>query len=91
MRRWPGEYEVWFDYACPAGLDVNRYVLQAGNRQLVGKVLGGGTWDDYKIRKVGTLWLAGGKGQVTLKSVGQPRGALLDLRSVRLVPVRHSK
>ncbi|HZU34430.1 MAG TPA: c-type cytochrome, partial [Gemmataceae bacterium] len=87
----PGEYEVWFEYACPAGLDVNRYVLQAGDQRMVRKVIGKGTWDDYQVRKVGRIRLAAGNGQITLKSVGPPRGALFDVKSIRLVPARQSQ
>jgi putative heme-binding domain-containing protein len=80
-----GRYEVWFDYACENGAAGNTFVLQSGTAKLGGKVVGTGTWDKYQQVKVGTLALEAGERQVTMRADGKINGALIDLRSIRLV------
>jgi hypothetical protein len=83
-----GRYEVWLDYACDNGSSGNTFTLQAGRAQLTGKVAGTGKWDAYKQVQVGTLALEAGERTVTLRSEGPIKGALIDLRGIRLVPVK---
>ncbi len=84
-----GRYEVWLDYACQNGTAGNPLVLQAGDEKVTGKVVGTGTWDDYKQAQLGTLALPAGEATISLRSAGPIRGgALLDLKAVRLVPVK---
>jgi putative heme-binding domain-containing protein len=83
-----GRYEVWFDYACQNDSAGNTYLIQSGSAKLVGKVAGTGTWDKYQQVQVGTLALEAGERQVTMRSEGRINGALLDLRAIRLVPVK---
>jgi hypothetical protein len=83
----PGKYEVWFDWACDNGKAGNAYILQAGFERLAGKVQGTGTWDDYRQAKVGEIRLQSGRQQVLIRSAGRIRGAMIDLREVKLVPV----
>ena len=46
-----------------------------------------GGWDRYKHLKLGTVKLPAGAGRLTVRPDGPIRGALLDLRTVYLVPV----
>ena len=50
------------------------------------RVAGTGGWDRYRRVKVGTVALAAGPRALTVRPDGPPRGALLDLRAVYLVP-----
>ena len=52
------------------------------------KSTGTGTWDDYRGLTLGTVKLAAGQGELLVRSDGPIKGALLDLRGVRLVPVK---
>lgn len=81
-----GRYEVWLDYACDNSAAGNTFVIQSGDAKLTGKVAGTGTWDVYKSVQAGTLALGAGERSVTMRSEGMIRGALIDLRMIRLVP-----
>jgi putative membrane-bound dehydrogenase-like protein len=83
----PGKYAVWLEWACDDASAGNGYVLRAGDQRLAGKVAGTGSWDDYKKARVGEVALAAGRQQVVLRSAAKVKGALLDLKAVRLVPV----
>jgi putative membrane-bound dehydrogenase-like protein len=82
-----GRYAVWFDYACDGGAAGNAYELRAGDSHLTGRVAGTGSWDVYKQVRVGAVTLAAGRQQVVLRGVGKIKGALIDLKGIRMVPV----
>jgi putative membrane-bound dehydrogenase-like protein len=83
----PGKCAVWLDWACEDSSAGNAYLLQAGLERLTGKVQGTGTWDDYRQAKVGEITLQAGRQEITFRSAGKIKGAMLDLRSVKLLPV----
>jgi putative heme-binding domain-containing protein len=83
----PGKYAVWLDYACPDTIAGNKFQLDANGRRLTGTVAGTGGWHSYKQSRVGAIELPAGKQEVTLRSAGKITEYLMDLRSVRLVPV----
>ncbi|HEV3261576.1 MAG TPA: PVC-type heme-binding CxxCH protein [Gemmataceae bacterium] len=87
----PGRYVVWLDCACADNSAGNTFMLEAGGKQLTGKVASTGNWDTYRPAKVGTISLPAGKQQVVLRPAGKVSGALIDLRSVRLVPESANK
>jgi hypothetical protein len=53
---------------------------------VTGKVQATGSWDNYKRAKVGEVQLHAGRQRVTFRAVGRPAGALIDLKSIELVP-----
>jgi putative membrane-bound dehydrogenase-like protein len=81
-----GKYIVSLDYACDDGSAGNTYVLEMGGHRLTGKVAGTGTWDAYRRATVGEVTLSAGRHQAVFRAEGKIRGALIDLREVRLVP-----
>jgi putative heme-binding domain-containing protein len=81
-----GDYAVWFDWACDPSVAGNRFVLEAGAASFGGAVAGTGNWDTYRREKLGDLSLKAGQQRIVLRSDGKPTGALIDLRSIRLVP-----
>jgi hypothetical protein len=83
-----GKYAVWLEWACPDTVAGNGFVLECGTERLTGKVAGTGTWDTYRKAKVGVLTLEAGARRLVMHSAGPIRrqGALLDLKSVTLVP-----
>jgi putative membrane-bound dehydrogenase-like protein len=83
-----GKYTVTLEYACPDDGAGNKYQLEAGGRKVTGIVAGTGGWHSYKKINAGDIELAAGKQQVTFRSAGKIREYLLDLRGVRLVPVK---
>ena len=83
----PGKYAVWLEWACDNGTAGNAYQLVTGSQKLTGKVKGTGTWDDYKREKVGEITLRLGKQRLTFRSDGPVSGAMIDLKSIELIPV----
>jgi putative membrane-bound dehydrogenase-like protein len=81
-----GKYAVELDYACENGVAGNAYILEAGTSRLTGKIEGTGSWDTYRPAKLGTVDLKAGAQKIAFRSQGKIQGALLDLRSVRLIP-----
>jgi len=83
-----GRYEVWLEYACDNGMAGNTFVIESGRARLPAQVAGTGTWEKYKQVQVGSLALEAGERTVTMRSEGSIMGALIDLRGMRLQPVK---
>ncbi len=82
----PGRYAVWLEWACDPSSAGNRFLLDAGDSRLTGTVAGTGNWDTYKQARVGALRLEAGRQRIVMRPDGKVRGALIDLKSIRLVP-----
>src|SRR5205814_721342 len=82
-----GPYAVWFEYSCDPGAAGNEYVLRAGGATLAGKVAGTGGWGDYRRAKVGVITLPAGALTIAMRAAGPVKGALIDLKEIRLEPV----
>jgi hypothetical protein len=83
-----GEYRLSLDYACADSDAGNTLAVEVGGQKFSAKVNGTGTWDDYKGLALGSVTLAAGQGDLVVRPDGPIKGALLDLRGVRLVPVK---
>jgi putative membrane-bound dehydrogenase-like protein len=81
-----GKYTLSLEYACGDRSAGNKFLVEAGEKRVTGVVAGTGGWSDYKQVKIGDIELSAGKQQVTLHSSGKINGALLELRTIRLVP-----
>jgi len=81
-----GKYAVWLDYACDRGAAGNKLVLQANEDRLTTKVASTGTWDTYREAQIGVIALQAGRQRLIAHSEGKITGALIDLKSIRLVP-----
>jgi putative membrane-bound dehydrogenase-like protein len=86
-----GSYTVRLTWACADDSAGNNYIVQVGvaggtnpPKFLTGTVQGTGTWDNYKTASLGQLNLPAGKQTVTFRSAGKIKGALLDLKELRL-------
>lgn len=82
-----GKYRVTLLYAAPAEIAGNRYSLSCGAAKLEGEVQVTTGWNDYRPRDAGILALPQGAFELTVRSVGEIKGALFDLRAITLVPV----
>jgi putative heme-binding domain-containing protein len=83
-----GKYIVWLDYACANSTAGNDFVVQTGSQRLTGKVQGTGTWDTYQRARVGEITMTAGQQSVVFRSAGRINGALIDLRLIKLAPVK---
>lgn len=83
-----GKYDVYLDWSVSDAEAGKPFVLEAGRRKLNGRIEKTGSWFTYKKEKIGTLRLEEGNQKIVFKPApDSPKGALLDLRQVILIPV----
>jgi putative membrane-bound dehydrogenase-like protein len=80
------KYGVWLEWACAEESAGNSFVLEIGPKRLGGRVASTGNWDTYHRIQLAEIELQPGKQQVTFRSAGKISGALIDLKSIELVP-----
>ncbi len=83
-----GKYAVWLDWACDDASAGKPFVLRAGPNQATGRVASTGSWDTYRQAKVGEIVLPAGRQRLTFRSARRIFNALIDLKSIKLVPVK---
>jgi putative membrane-bound dehydrogenase-like protein len=82
----PAAFDVYLDYACADDSAGNHFALDGADPTLRGTVATTGGWDRYKLVKLGTVKLPAGAGRLTFRPDGPVKGAILDLRTLYLVP-----
>jgi putative membrane-bound dehydrogenase-like protein len=82
-----GKYAVWLDWACDAGEAGKAFLLESGPNRLTGKVASTGNWDTYRQAKVGEIVLPAGRQRMTFRPARRIFTPLIDLKSVKLVPL----
>lgn len=84
-----GKYTVEFDYACDRSVaEINPWRFDAGSKSISGKVPSTGNWDTYRQLSLGEIELVAGKQRLVLRPAKRIQGALLDLRGIRLAPIK---
>jgi putative heme-binding domain-containing protein len=83
-----GRYAVEFDWACDTSVAGNPWRLETGGGNLTGEVESTGNWETYRQKQIGEITVAPGHQRVVLRPARKPQGAMIDLRAIRLVPVR---
>lgn len=81
-----GRFDVYLDWSCDAAAAGNPFAIEVGASRIVGRAESTGGWDRYRQELVGRLELAAGTHQLVVRPTAAVRGALFDLREVRLVP-----
>jgi putative membrane-bound dehydrogenase-like protein len=81
------EFDAYLDYACANDSGGNLFALDGGDPVLRGKVAPTGGWDKYSLVILGTVKLPAGAGRITFRPDAPVKNALLDLRTLHLVPV----
>jgi hypothetical protein len=84
-------YEVRVVLACRNEDAGSKYAVEVAGRSLDGIVPGTGGWQSYEERTLGEVSLPHGRHSLVIKARSLSGGALLNLRSVRLVPVEKIK
>lgn len=83
------DYAVTLDWSVSDEESGKRYVLEGGERPLTGTVEKSGSWETFKEKRIGTIRLSKGRHTLRFRPAEQfEKGALLDLRALRLVPVK---
>jgi putative membrane-bound dehydrogenase-like protein len=84
-----GKYAMWLDWACDTPLAGNSFSMEVGETlALTGKVQATGSWEAYRYARVGDIQLPAGQVRLTFRANGVPRGALIDLKGLKLVPIK---
>lgn len=83
-----GIYEASIEYSVDNLEAGKQFILFSSSANLKGIVARSGSWETYKLVKVGTIKLNKGIQKLTFKSQTKfAKGAILDLREVRLSQV----
>jgi hypothetical protein len=83
-----GMYEVSIEYSVDNLEAGKQFILFSSTANLKGIVARSGSWETYKLAKVGTINLKKGIQKITFKSQTKfAKGAILDLREIRLSQV----
>ncbi|MGA2068987.1 MAG: alpha-L-fucosidase [Thermoguttaceae bacterium] len=85
----PGRFEATVTYACEPGSAGSRYTMAVGPAAVHGEVEATGDWAAFVTRKLGVLEIpAAGPAKLTVKPDSMPHGAVMNLKAVRLTPVK---
>ncbi|MCA9085902.1 MAG: c-type cytochrome, partial [Planctomycetaceae bacterium] len=85
-----GTFDVYLNASCADDSAGNRFRLSGLGNSMEGVMSGTGGWDRYRPVRLGTAKLSAGRHVVILQPSAPVKGALLDLKEVRLVPAGQS-
>lgn len=84
-----GEYEVYLEWSVSNEEAGKEFILEAKDNRLTGVVGKSGSWETFKNENVGKIRLSGGNQKIVFRSKTKfDKGALLDLRKIKLVAVK---
>jgi len=83
-----GDYQVQIEYACPPDTAGSAFSISANGQSADGTTEDTGDWQKYRATLLtGKLALTAGANTITVKAQTMPHGAVMNLRSVTLIPV----
>jgi len=84
-----GEYDVFLEWSVSDEEAGKPFVLEAGRKKLKAKIGKTGSWETFKVEKIGTVQLSSGKQTVVFKPDSKhTEGFLMDLREIKLEPIK---
>src|SRR5690606_26115800 len=84
-----GKYDVYMEWSVADSEGGKSFVLEAGKKKIKGKAGKTGSWFTYRTEKIGTVNLSAGTQKFVLKSNSKSeKGAMFDLREIKLVPAK---
>jgi peptidoglycan/xylan/chitin deacetylase (PgdA/CDA1 family) len=84
-----GTYDVEMEWSVSDEDAGKAFVLESGAQKLTGKVEPSRSWETFRWKKIGNIQLNAGKQKVVFRPATKfTKGALLDLREIRLVRVK---
>jgi hypothetical protein len=82
-------YRVEVEMSCAPGNEGNGFVVKVGGMELPGKTGATEGWSDFRTVEMGRVaFEQAGPVRVTVRPDAGMKGALMNLRAVRLVPER---
>ena len=83
-----GRYDVYLEWSVSDEEAGKPFVFKIGDQKLNGKIGKSGSWFTYKTEKIGRVKLSAGRHKMVFKpGSNSEKGALMDLREVKLIPV----
>lgn len=83
-----GRYDVYLEWSVSDKESGKPFVFETNGREISGKIEKTGSWLTYRTEKIGRVKVLAGRQKITFKPGSKSeKGALMDLREVRLVPV----
>ena len=83
-----GTFNAAITFACAAGSGGSEYTLSLAKQKISGKVKDTGSWTNFVTENIGTLKIEKpGTYNLSVKPETMPAGAVMNLKSVTLVPV----
>jgi alpha-L-fucosidase len=83
----PGSFDVEVTYACASGVGGSEYTVAIADQKLDGTVSDTGNWTAFVTRKLGRVKVSGaGSYTLSVKPRTMPHGAVMNLKSVTLIP-----
>ena len=80
-----GNYEVILEWSVSDEEAGKEFLLQAKGQKLTGMVAPSGSWETFKVEKVGSINLRAGRQKIVFRANKHfDKGALLDLREIKL-------
>jgi alpha-L-fucosidase len=84
-----GTFNAAMTFACAAGWGGSEYTLSVAKQKISCKVKDTGSWTNFVTEKLGTVKIAKpGTYNLAVKPETMPSGAVMNLKSVTLVPVK---
>jgi len=82
-----GAYNVEVTYACPDESAGSTFTVGAeGGETVTSTVASTGSWTAFQSKTLGQIRLSAGRNTIAVRVKEMPRGAVMNLRQVRLVP-----
>jgi peptidoglycan/xylan/chitin deacetylase (PgdA/CDA1 family) len=82
-------YQVILDWSVSNEEAGKEYILEGGEKSIVGKVQKSGSWETFKQVSIGQIKLTKGRNKLTFRPNQEfEKGALLDLRGITLKPIK---
>ena len=85
-----GKYDVELTFACPPNAG-GEFAVVAGASRITGHTADTGNWQTFRTVKVGTLSVLNDNTSVALRSTGSINHILMNVRSMKLTPVKDKK
>jgi putative heme-binding domain-containing protein len=79
-----GEFDIHLNWALNGSGNNNQMQLSIGQNQIINKVSGTGSWDQYESKHIATIQLEEGKQRVTIQALQPLNEFLMDLKLLEL-------
>ncbi|MHC4103305.1 MAG: carbohydrate-binding protein, partial [Planctomycetota bacterium] len=84
-----GTFNAAITFACAAGSGGSEYTISVAKQKISDKVKDTGSWTNFATEKIGILKITKpGTYNLSVKPETMPSGAVMNLKSVTLVPVK---